>query len=140
MPHLHSRNVAFVEFVRSSRTRCGMFAACWLAACGLPSGATLAAVETVTLNGATYDVETKEGLPLLATSADVAILYFGPAAKLVAGGPNTMHWFWRADVKRSGSFKVTVTTPLDATASTTFDVAAPGEASGEIFDSGRYPA
>jgi hypothetical protein len=98
----------------------------------------LADTQTVTLNGKTYEVETNRGYPVRASSPDVEIQGLGA----ISGTPkdtDSMAWMWQGEVRREGSFSVTVTTPLDETVSTSFEVNGRERASRFLFASSEYP-
>jgi hypothetical protein len=106
--------------------------------CFLPA-ALLAQTSTVTLNGKTYEVETdRAGYPVRVSSPDVEIQALG-AISGTPETPDSMAWLWRGAVRREGSFSVTVTTPLDETVSTSFEVNGREPASRFLFESATYP-
>ena len=104
-----------------------------------PLIAARAAVETITLNGKTYEVETQDGRPIAAATTDVQVTEL---VALASGAPRPamLEWFWRARLSRPGPFRVTATTPLDETVAMDYVVAVvEGETGGRFFNSARYP-
>jgi hypothetical protein len=106
----------------------------------LPLIAAQAAVETVTLNGKTYEVQTQDGRPIAAATADIQITELVALAE-DAPRPGVLRWYWSARVNRPRPFKVTATTPLDETVVMDYvvHVLKDGETGGHFFDSARYP-
>jgi hypothetical protein len=105
-----------------------------------PLIAAQAAVETVTLNGKTYEVETQDGRPIAAATAGVQLTELVALAE-GAPRPGVLRWYWSARSSRPGPFRVSVTTPLDEAVTSYYYVVAvvEGETGGHFFDSARYP-
>ena len=95
--------------------------------------------ETVTFGGKTYAVETKDGYPVSASSADVEIGYFGATSSISADKQGGWTWLLQGRVKRPGTFKATITTPLDETASAVFDAVGGRPMAEQFFHSEAHP-
>ncbi len=107
------------------------------------TGAANAATQTVTLkNGKTYEVEIdKRGEPVGAENRQVESTFLGTVSRASASSDSPAYaWMWMARLKKSGAYKVSVTTPIDETVSASFEVAGRGEIDAQIFfDSEKYP-
>jgi hypothetical protein len=107
------------------------------------AGAAYAATETVTLkNGKTYEVEVdRRGEPVGAENRQVEITLLGAFSD--ASSPTDLPeygWMWNARLKRTGAFKVTVTTPIDEMVSASFEVVGRGEIGDRsFFNREEYP-
>ncbi len=106
------------------------------------TGAVHAATETVTLkNGKTYEVKTnRHGEPVGAENRQVEMTFLGASVRMSPSSDTPVYeWSWFARIKKKGVLRVTVTTPIDETVSTSFEVVGRGDVSREFFDSVEYP-
>jgi hypothetical protein len=93
--------------------------------------------EEVTLkNGLTYRVPTKEGMPVPFKSEQVDVNSIGITANT---STKALEFVLMADLKASGSYHVTVTTPVNNRLSTRFDVQGPGEIFQTFFGNREHP-
>ncbi len=101
-----------------------------------------AATVTVTLkNGTTYEVKTdRRGEPVGAENRQVEILFLGAStSRSPSSDTPAYEWTWQLRLKRKRTFSLTVTTPIDETVSTSFEVVGRGVATGSFFNSDEYP-
>jgi hypothetical protein len=98
--------------------------------------------QKVTLrNGETYQVDTVRGLPVRFASDQIRVNDVGITALLKPDSPDAPPWVWvfTAELRDKGRFGVTVTTALDKTASTSFEVVGPGRIGRQFFPQADYP-
>jgi hypothetical protein len=110
--------------------------------CIASAGPVHAASETVTLeNGQTYEVETdKRGEPVRAKNRQVQMTLLDPdVTKSTSSESPVYAWKWSARIKAKGTYKVTVTTPIDDAVSTSFEVVGRSDVEREFFNSEEYP-
>ena len=109
---------------------------------GLLWSASLGAqIQQVTLaNGQTYEVPTKDGLPIRFESSQVKFNDLGFNARIDPGVQEpTLQFLVGAELKAKGRFMVTVTTPLDPAVKTTFEGLGPGTLVVPFFPRTDYP-
>ena len=97
---------------------------------------------TVTLpDGKTYEVKIKGGMPVRFRSKEIEVsdLALDAAVKLEEDVPLPFRWMLFAQVFAQGRFVVKVTTPLDESASTSFEFTGPGKLVQGLFDCAAYP-
>jgi hypothetical protein len=104
--------------------------------CPAPA-AKAAEVETVRLrDGKTYEVPTGNGMPLPFKSRQIEVKALGP----IFGTEGRLEWALHAELRASGRFTVTASTPLDPTLSFKFDCKGPGEVTQLMFRDNTAPA
>ncbi len=131
---------------------CGLRGIAISAAClvlGSPEDPQAQVRQVVLPNGRTFEVETAGGLPVRFISDDIEIVDVEMAVwkPTVAGvfqpcDPReepSFTWVAQARVKASGKFRVTITTPLDESASTDFEVKGPGALRRPFFPQSEFP-
>ncbi len=104
---------------------------------------TMSPKQRVTLRtGETYEVDTVRGLPARFASEQIRVNDLGMTALLKPDAPDTPPWVWilTAELRDKGRFDVTVTTPLDKAASTTFEAAGPSRIARRFFPQADYPS
>lgn len=103
---------------------------------------TVSSTQKVTLRtGETYDVETVRGLPVGFASEQIRVQDLGGTALMKADQFDAPPWAWIlvAELRAKGRFDVTVTTPLDRSASTSFEISGPGRIAPQFFPQAEYP-
>lgn len=99
-------------------------------------------LERVTLrDGKIYEVEAANGVAIPFASDEIMVLDIGNTLSLDPKQPNAQPWIWGflAKLKEPGRFAVTVTSPLDDSASATFEVNGPGPIELHFFPKTDYP-
>jgi hypothetical protein len=95
-----------------------------------------ASVQDVVLkDGKTYQVLTEQGIPLPVRTTEIEVTAFGPMISKAKS-----QWYLGAKLQQAGEFMVTATTPLDPSASVTFDCSGPGPISQLMFAREQFPA
>ena len=91
--------------------------------------------------GVTYEVETVRGLPVRFANDQIRVRDLGKSDLLALDKiePVLSEWTLSAELMGKGQFAVTVTTPLDKSASATFEVAGPGKIDLSFFPRAKYP-
>ncbi len=115
-----------------------------VAVCAVVLMASLASADSTTVklkDGKTYEVETVRGLPVPFSNDQIRVRDLGVTASF---GPDKADAppFVRvlvADLIARGQFDVTVTTPLDSSASVTLKAAGPGRIMLHFFPQADYP-
>lgn len=101
-----------------------------------PAQEVVVATERVTLrDGKTYEVQIGNGLPLPFKNELIEVTNMGP----LFSQAGQHRWAFQAQLHEPGDFVVTVTTPIDSSASARFDCAGPGKIVETFFESKRYP-
>ena len=103
---------------------------------------TVSPKQKVTLrDGETYEVETVRGLPVRFANDQIRVNDLGITALMKLDQPDAPPWVWilTAELRDKGRFGVTVTTPLDKTASTTFEAVGPGRIARRFFSQADHP-
>jgi len=107
-----------------------------------PVGYAATAPTRVTLkDGRTYEVETVRGLPVGFANDQIRVLDLGITARSTPGNADVPP-FVRvlvAELIAGGQFAVTVTTPLDSSASATLEATGPGRIMLRFFPQADYP-
>jgi hypothetical protein len=102
----------------------------------------IAGTATVTLpDGKTYEVKVKGGMPVRFKSKEIEVsdLALHAAVEIEREDPLPFSWMIFAQVLAQGTFVVKVTTPLDESASTSFEFTGPGKLAQGLFDCATYP-
>jgi len=92
-------------------------------------------------DGKTYEVETVRGLPVRFTNDQIRVQDLGSTARFAPGeayAPSHVRVLV-ADLIATGQFEVTVTTPLDSSASATLKAIGPGRITLRFFPQADYP-
>jgi hypothetical protein len=93
-------------------------------------------------NGRTFEVATERGLPRRFRSNDIQVRDLGITARIeAADSGNVLPFMWliQARVRAAGHFRVTITSPLDDTLSSTFEFTGPGDLRQSFFPAADYP-
>ena len=108
----------------------------------LMAGCASTAPTRVTLkDGKTYGVETVRGLPVRFSNDQIRVQDLGTEARLTPGNVNAPPFVWllRGELIARGQFAVTVTTPLDGSASATLEATGPGRIMLRFLPQADYP-
>lgn len=92
-------------------------------------------------DGKTYEVETVRGLPVRFANDQIRVQDLGAAASFTPGKADATPYIrvLVADLIATGQFEVTVTTPLDSSASATLKATGPGRIMLRFFPQADYP-
>jgi hypothetical protein len=92
-------------------------------------------------DGKTYEVKVKGGKPVQFSSSEIEVSDLALTAAVKAEGDASLPFSWLifAQVLAQGNFVVKVTTPLDESASTSFEFTGPGKLTQSLFDCVDYP-
>lgn len=104
--------------------------------------ASIALAEKVTLkDGKTYEVETVRGLPVGFANDQIRVRDIGITARFTIEEADAPPYIWSllAELTEQGRFAVVVTTPLDETASATFEVKGPGKIDAGFLPQSQFP-
>ena len=125
------------RFLRLVVTGVGVLIVASVAGC-LTLGPT---TQNVTLkNGETYTIETFRGLPTGFQNGQIKVRDLGVTAVFTSSAESPPFvWYLSAELKARGHFTVFVSTPLDKTASATFDASGPDTLSLRFFPKADYP-
>ena len=108
----------------------------------LVSASSFADTTAVTLpDGTTHTVPTSQGQPLGFKDKSIAVENLGITATFGpdADDASPFEWMLKAKLKAKGRFSVTVTSPLDATATETLQVAGPGNITLQFLAQAKHP-
>lgn len=97
---------------------------------------------TVTLrDGKTYQVETVRGLPVRFANEQIKVQDLGITARFMPGKPEVSPYVrvLIAELLVKGQFSVTVTSPLDSSATTTLAASGPGRIMLRFFPQAEFP-
>ncbi len=92
-------------------------------------------------DGRSYEVETVRGLPVRFANDQIRVQDLGAAASFTPGKADATQYIrvLVADLIATGQFEVTVTTPLDSSASATLKATGPGRIMLRFFPQADYP-
>jgi hypothetical protein len=92
-------------------------------------------------DGKTYEVETVRGLPVRFANDQIRVQDLGITARFMPDKADAPPWVrvLVADLIAKGRFAVTITTPLDSSASATLEATGPGRVMLRFFPQADYP-
>jgi len=91
-------------------------------------------------DGKAYEVETVRGLPIRFANDQIRVRDLGASASFTPGKANAAFvWVLVADLIATGQFEVTVSTPLDSSASAPLKATGPGKIMLHFFSQTDYP-
>ncbi len=107
----------------------------------MASCASTAPTRVTLKDGRSYEVETVRGLPVRFANDQIRVQDLGAAASFTPGKADATQYIrvLVADLIATGQFEVTVTTPLDSSASATLKATGPGRIMLRFFPQADYP-
>ena len=107
----------------------------------MASCASTAPTRVTLKDGRSYEVETVRGLPVRFANDQIRVQDLGAAASFTPGKADATRYIrvLVADLIATGQFEVTVTTPLDSSASATLKATGPGRIMLRFFPQADYP-
>lgn len=104
-------------------------------------GASTAPTRVTLKDGKTYEVETVRGLPVTFANDQIRVQDLGVTATFTRGKMDTPRFVRElvAELIARGRFAVTITTPLDSSASATLEATGPGRVMLRFFPQADYP-